>query len=106
MTTESKRERMKTLLGNDADATDTVCDEYLAIASDLIMDKRYPFGIPNDASLPTQYEPLQCELGAWLFARRGALGEIVHNENGINRTYASADSCELLSRVTPFAKVV
>ena len=34
------------------------------------------------------------------------LGEVSHNENGINRTWANADDSDILRRVTPMARVM
>ena len=55
---------------------------------------------------PAQFEMEQCELAVRYFARRGAYGEVAHNENGINRAWASEDDLDIMKRIPPLAKVV
>lgn len=106
MTDNEKLARVRLLLGDDPTATDEVITGYLSIASDVILDTAYPFGVPESAIFPVKYEALQCELASRYFARRGGLGEVSHNENGINRTWANADDSDILRRVTPMARVM
>lgn len=97
--------RVKTLL--DADApSDNVITMYLGDAKDAILDRLYPFDRPTDCVLPEKYDRLQCELAIRYITRRGAEGEVVHAENGISHTYGSVNDEDLLSRVTPYIKVV
>ncbi len=105
MTTAEKIERVRTLLGEEVEVTDATVNEYLSMAFDRVLHTRYPFSVPEDYDID-QYADVQCELAARLFVRKGGLGETMHNENGINRTWYSSDDRELLSTVTPFAKVV
>lgn len=79
---------------------------YLKDAKCAILERMYPFGVPNDADFPAKYRNLACKLAVRYIARRGAEGETTHNENGINRSYASADDDDLLGVVTPFAMVM
>ena len=104
MTTEQKINRMQTLLG--AEVTSSTATEYLSVAEDAIIRTRYPFSVPEDYVLDPQFHGIQCELAARYYARMGGLGEIEHNENGINRVWESPDDKDLLGRITPFAKVV
>ncbi len=105
MTTEQKITRVQTLLGNEAEVDSSTISEYLSMASDTILNTRYPFVIPEDYDL-SMYDSIQCELAARYIVRRGGLGELTHNENGINRTWYSSDDREVLSKITPMAKVV
>ena len=42
-----------------------------------------------------------------MFAKRGAEGETAHSENGVSRTYASANVSEdLLKEITPKGSVI
>ena len=67
-----------------------------------MLNRRYPFGIPADATVPAQYEHIQLQIALELFSKRGAEGQIEHTENGIGRKYESADiSSTLLKRITP-----
>lgn len=90
----------------DSTITDDIASLYLHEAQDAIMRRLYPFGAPKDASFPHEYDVLACKLAVRYISRRGAEGEDVHNENGINRSYATVDDDDLLSVVTPFAKVM
>lgn len=105
MTTAQKITRVKTLLGNEVEVDDATVTEYLSMASDKVLHTRYPFDIPEEYDL-SRYDEIECELAARLFVRQGGLGELTHNENGINRTWYSSDDRELLAQITPMAKAV
>lgn len=105
MTTAEKINRVKTLLGNEAEVTDAIVTEYLSIAEDDIANTRYPFGVPEYYALEPQFHNVQCQLAARYIARTGGLGELTHNENGINRTWYSSDDREILAKITPYGKV-
>lgn len=86
--------------------SDDVLTVYLLLACNKMLERLYPFDTDKDASdLPSRYDVIQCELAARLYLRRGGEGETSHEENGVNRTYASVDDEDILSRLTPFAKV-
>lgn len=95
---------VKTLVGNDAEAIDEVVSLYLSFALQKMVVRLYPFDTTK-TTIPARYEMTQCELASRLFLRRGGEGEKAHNENGINRTYGSVDDEDILSRLTPYAKV-
>ena len=104
MTNAQKIARVKSLLGDDS-VSDADIVVLLDQASDAIIEVLYPFDdVGENASLPPKYSSLQCDLAARYCARMGANGETVHNENGINRTWASPDDADLLRKVTPRAK--
>ena len=106
MTDAEKITMVKALVDNDATATDDLIKVYLRLASNKMLERLYPFDADKEESdLPERYETIQCELAARLFLRRGGEGETNHEENGVNRTYATVDDEDLLSRLTPFAKV-
>ena len=105
MTNAEKIARVQQLLGNEPSATNEVVSDLLDQASDAILGVMYPLGDYGEAVLPTRYYRLQCDLAARYFARMGANGEVVHNENGINRTWHSPDDADLLRKVTPICKV-
>ena len=106
MTTIEKVNRVQVLLGNDPEAQEGTVQAYLDIAGDRVLATMYPFGYGTGTTVPAMYEGLQCELAARYFARRGGLGEVAHNENGINRTWGSEDDIDLLKRISPVCKVV
>lgn len=95
---------VQTLLENDTAATNALVGVYLDDAQAAILRRLYPFGIPDDVSaVPEIYELLWCKLAMRYFLRRGAEGEYIHDENGVNRHYASVNDEDLLSEVTPYA---
>ena len=106
MTQAEKIVMVQTLVENDAAATDTVVPVYLTLALNTMLERLFPYDATKDAGdVPIRYDTIQCELAARYFLRRGGQGEINHEENGINRNYASVDDNDILQRLTPFAKV-
>ncbi len=106
MTSAEKIAMVKTLVENDAEATDAVVPVYLNLALNAMLERLFPYDSTKEAEdVPVRYDTLQCELAARYFLRRGGQGEISHEENGINRTYGSVDDEDILKRLTPFAKV-
>lgn len=106
MTTNEKITMVKAL-ANDSELTDEVVTVYLTKAESSIRNRMYPFNLPIDKEtgepitfeVPAKYEVLQCELACEYILRRGGEGEISHSENGINRSYESANAEHLLREV-------
>lgn len=74
---------------------------YLKIAGQKIINRAYPFDA-TVTEVPARYAMLQCEIAAYLLNKRGAEGQTGHSENGISRSYESADVPEsMLGAVTP-----
>lgn len=91
----------------DDPPTDKECQVALQVAEHRVMVQRYGLtGFTDATAFPSQFEMEQCELAVRYFARRGAYGEVTHNENGINRAWASEDDLDILKRIPPLAKVV
>ena len=106
MTDAEKILMVKTLVESDPEATDEAVAVYLNLACNTMLERLYPYDSQKEAAdLPSRYDTIQCELAARYFLRRGGQGETNHEENGINRTYASVDDDDILKRLTPFAKV-
>lgn len=102
----AKTVMVRTLVENDAEATDTTIAVYLNLASNAMLERLYPYDSSKSSEdVPERYDTIQCELAARYFLRRGGQGEINHEENGVNRNYASVDDNDILQRLTPFAKV-
>lgn len=79
---------------------------YLDLASGKMLNRLYPYG-SGDEVLPAKYHGLQCEIAAYMLNKRGAEGQIAHSENGISRSYGSADVPEeMLSQLVPFVGVM
>ena len=101
MTNEEKITRLAVLISPDT-ASDELLSFLLEQAEGIVLNKRYPFGAPPDAIVPAAYEHIQLQIAVELFSKMGAEGQTAHNENGINRTYESADvSPSLLKRIVP-----
>lgn len=92
-------------LANESDLTDEIVTVYLAKAESSIGNRMYPFELPKENGqeipfeVPTKYEMIQCELACEYILRRGGEGEVSHSENGISRTYESANAEHLLREV-------
>lgn len=103
MTDAVKIETVKTLVEHDDAATDAVVSVYLEKARAAILRRLYPWGQWTDeTTVPLKYEMLQCELASRYFLKKGAEGEYIHDENGVNRHYNSANDEDLLQEVVPY----
>lgn len=104
MTNAEKLQLLKAMVGESD--TEEVLLAYLNIAGSKIINRAYPYD-SEVTEVPTRYEFLQCEIAAYLLNKRGAEGQVSHSENGISRTYGSADVPEaMLSAVTPVVGVI
>ena len=101
MTNEEKISKLAVLISPDT-ADIGLLSILLSQAAGIVLNKRYPFGQPEGAVVPTAYEHIQLQIAVELFAKMGAEGQTAHNENGIYRTYEAADvSPSLLKRIIP-----
>ena len=108
MTEVEKLSMLRVMVGqpNEGDWSDDVLISYLAIAGRKIINRAYPYDDTVD-EVPRRYGYLQCDIAAYLLNKRGAEGQIGHTENGISRSYASADVPEsMLSEVVPRVEVL
>lgn len=101
MTNEEKIKRLAVLI-----SPDTADIELLSLlieqAEGILLNKRYPFGPPEGATVPAAYEHIQLQIAVELFSKMGAEGQTAHGENGISRSYEAADvSPSLLKRIVP-----
>ena len=104
MTQAEKLQLLKALVGESD--TEEVLLAYLNIAGRKIINRAYPYGT-EETEVPTRYDFLQCEIAAYLLNKRGAEGQTAHSENGISRSYESADVPEsMLGAITPFCGVI
>ena len=109
MTNPEKITQLKAMLGTQIDEnwSDDVLLAYLLLAGRKIINRAYPYSNDDSLVVPTKYEILQCEIAVYLLNKRGAEGEISHSENGISRSYESADIPEsMLMEVVPFCSVI
>ena len=108
MTEVEKLSMLRVMVGqpNEGEWSDDVLTSYLNIAGRKIINRAYPYDDTIE-EVPRRYGYLQCDIAAYLLNKRGAEGETAHSENGITRSYESADVPEsLLSEVTPHVGVM
>lgn len=96
MDTTSKIRVIKTLLDIPQDDTtlDNEISVYLDVAKNEILNWMYinkPARRAEVRDVPTRYEMVQVEAVVNGYSHKGAEGEKVHNENGINRTFKYDD---------------
>ena len=107
MTEADKLSPLRVMVGqpNEGDWSDDVLNSYLRIAGQKIINRAYPYD-DTITEVPRRYSYLQCDIANYLLNRRGSEGQTSHSENGINRTYESADVPEsMLSEVIPHVEV-
>lgn len=80
----------KTLLGLTGTTEDTLLLAFLSIAGTKILQRAYPFGTALE-DVPLRYLNLQVEIVVYLYNKRGAEGQTVHNESGVSRQYENGD---------------
>ena len=86
--------------------TDIELEDILESAKAVILSRRFPFG-EQPTEIEDKYKDLQIRIAVEMFNKRGAEGETAHSENGVGRSYASANVSEdLLKEITPKAGVV
>jgi len=93
-------------------AEDLLLTDILESAKNAILVRRYPYNeYPIDDAgetiLEKRYEDLQIRIAVYLYNKRGAEGQLSHSENGIDRSYESADIPEsMLRTVTPYVGIL
>ena len=104
MTEVEKLALVRAMVGTpntDENWSDDVLTSYLTIAGRKIINRAYPYD-DEVAEVPRRYGYLQCEIACYLLNKRGAEGQTGHTENGVSRSYESADVPEsMLSEVIP-----
>lgn len=101
MNNSEKIARLTALISPDTASTDLL-SYLLEQAEGIVLNKRYPFGVPEGATIPAMYEHIQLRVAIELFSKMGAEGQTGHSENGVSRSYESADvSPSLLKQIIP-----
>lgn len=107
MTIEEMIVLVKSMSGENSDV---VISAYLSMSGQAIINRAYPFATEEELqtlTVPARYQNLQCEIAVYMLNKRGAEGEKIHNENGINRTYENGGIPDsMLKQVTPNCKVL
>jgi len=90
------------LLTGATDSEDGLLLALLSLAEGKILERLYPYDHSKE-TMPTRYVGKQIEIAVYLYNKQGAEGQIAHSENGISRTYGSADVPESMLRgIAPF----
>ena len=109
MTELEKISLCRAMVGQPTEAegwSDDILKSYLAIAGEKILKRAYPYD-DTVTEVPRRYGYLQCEIATYLLNKRGAEGEVSHSENGVSRTYESADVPDsMMSEVIPHCGVL
>lgn len=109
MTEVEKLALVRAMVGTpntDENWSDDVLISYLSIAGRKIINRAYPYD-DEITEVPRRYGYLQCEIACYLLNKRGAEGQTAHSENGVNRSYESADVPEsMLSEVIAHVGVI
>lgn len=104
MTQEEKLAALKAVVGSSD--SDEVLSAYLKLAGGKIIAKAFPYQT-NVTEVPAQYSYLQVEIAAYMLNKRGAEGQTAHSENGVSRSYESADvPASMLKAITPYCGVI
>ena len=100
--------KLKKRTGED---DDYLLEVLLDDAKNAILNRRFPYGdYPVDGEgntvIEDRYLDLQYRIALDLYNKQGAEGQLVHKENGIDRTFESSwISEQLLSEVIPYCGV-
>ena len=108
MTEVEKLSLLRVMVGqpNEGDWSDEVLRSYLNIAGRKIINRAYPYD-DTIMEVPRRYSYLQCDIANYLLNKRGAEGQTAHSENGVSRSYESADVPEsMLAEVIPHVGVL
>lgn len=85
---------------------DIELEDILESAKAVILSRRFPFG-EQPTELEPKYNDLQIRIAVEMYNKRGVEGQTSHSENGVSRSYSSANvSEELLREITPKVGVV
>ena len=96
-----KLEKLKVLISPET-ASDDLLLYLLEQAEGIILNRRYPFGVPEGAELSAFHQLIQIRVAVELFGKMGAKGQTAHDENGIKRTWEAGDvSQTLLRQIVP-----
>jgi hypothetical protein len=101
MTNDQKIEKLKVLISPDT-ASDSLLSYLLEQSEGIILNRRYPFGAPEGATLSALHEQIQLRVAVEIFSKMGAEGQVMHTENGVTRTWEDGEiSPSLLKTIVP-----
>lgn len=107
MTEKRKIDMLRTMI-DDMDEDEAVLSVYLQLAADKILNRMYPYMDSHEGmKVPERYVMTQLNVSCYLYAKRGAEGQIQHIENAIHRNYGSSDvPADMLAEVVPYCKAI
>lgn len=92
-------ERLKKRIPEEVN--DDVLEDFLESAKAVILSRRFPFG-EQPTEIESKYKDLQIRIAVEMYNKIGVEGQTSHSENGVSRSYSSANvSEELLREITP-----
>lgn len=106
MIREEKLARLKAIVNEPSLSAETL-GVYLDMAEEKILNRLYPMQDTSKVNasgeliyrIPSKYDSLCVELASRYVFRRGFEGQTGSSENGISRTYGSANDEDLLKEV-------
>ncbi len=112
------RAQMIQMVSTQSEVEDTdVVGFYVDNAAEVILNQLYPYdelweeatseSVTMSDAVPARYQNLQMRIAIVFLNKRGADGESMHIENGINRHYNAADvPTDMLREILPKAQVI
>lgn len=98
------RQEMITEVAAKTGDTAEVVTSFVDTATEAVLNHLFPFHDVEE--VPSRYHRRVVEIAVYLVNKRGAEGQDRHNENGIDRTYESAEIPEsMFEGLTPRAFV-
>lgn len=107
--TEPMKLKMLSQMVDEVEYDEELLPIYLDMAAEIVLNTMYPFreNDSDDLPVPPKYHMAQVEIAAVLFSKRGAEGQMTHDENGVKRVYAASSvPTELLQRITPYVGAI
>lgn len=100
----TQREMLKKLV---PEITEDDIEVLLELSKGVILNARYPFGVIKKTEVEDRYKAIQVQMCIEMYNRRGSEGETHRTENGISRTYDTADiSKTLIDRIIPRCEIL
>ena len=101
MTNDVNIERLRALISPDT-APDELLLYLLEQSEGICLNRRYPFGSPEGATLSPLHEQIQLRVAVEIFSKMGAEGQLSMSENSVSRTWEAGDvSPSLLKQIVP-----
>ena len=99
MTQAEKLEFLKAIGGSDvADDSDDTLNAYIQMADDYLVRYIDPFSTQDPSILLGSLGIDSCKVALYWLNKRGAEGQLSHNENSISRSYENADIAKSMLR--------